>query len=317
MAVNLERRRALLAADDQQRGSLRALFGTGPLEGWDAVQAISFEQARFILQMQPCDVLLLDGSLYPSAEADGLAWLAAQNHAPVLFLADPDPGVVLSALQHRANHWLPRALALGQPAVLAAVLDQAAQLGDLRRQARAAGEALQDCRQQVSRLVSLLWDSLPTKGQTPWLTQRQVMERLQEEVARSSRHGDPLTVVLGELQVGQRERITSVESEHLATWSAERISRTKRRCDVAGQYGQHGFLLLLPHTVEEAAVQCCRRLQAILERPQPPEAISLAPLQACFGIARFAPATATAKSLLSRAEERLERAKVGGERIES
>jgi diguanylate cyclase (GGDEF)-like protein len=317
MAQNLERRRALLAAEDRPRDELRELFGADPLKGWDASEAGSVEQARFCLQMTPCDVLVLDGSLYRPEETDNVSWLASQRHAPVVFLAEPDADVVLRALRNGANHWLPRSLALNHPQVLAAKLDHAAELGELRRQARSVSEALVDCRQQVGRLVGLLWDALSAPGQPPWLTQRNVLERLQEEVARSARHGDPLTVVLGELQAGRRDHLSADESQQLAAWSAQQLSRAKRRCDVAGQYGPHGFLLVLPHTSGPEAVQFCRRLRNLLEHVQAGKGGPLSPLNACFGIASFGPSATTPKGLLSRAEERLEQAKTGiGERIE-
>jgi diguanylate cyclase (GGDEF)-like protein len=317
MAGYLERRRALVAATDQARNELRELFETDPLKAWDLAEAESLEQARFYLQMAPCDVLVLDESLIRSEEPDSISWIATLEEAPVVLLAEPNVPTLFQAFQNGVQCWLPRGLALTQPRLLVIVLDQAARAGNFRRQARATATALSDCRQQVGRLVGLLWDALPGPGQPPWLTQRHVLERLQEEVARSTRHGDPLTVVLGELQMARRERPSAEESQRLSQWSAQCVGRAKRRGDVAGQYGPHGFLLLLPHTSALEAVQCCRRLRDVLEKAPPGELVPAGPLNACFGIASFGPTLSTAKALLSRAEERLEQAKAGiGERIE-
>jgi GGDEF domain-containing protein len=126
-----------------------------------------------------------------------------------------------------------------------------------------------------------------------------MLQRLDEEVARARRHGGPLTVVLGEVHAGAAGREAAL--------AAERVGRAKRRCDVAGQYGLHGFMLLLPRGSEAEALGCCRRLRALLE--QPPPGGPAPPAHACFGVAAFSPAAATAQGLLSRAEERLEEAR--------
>ena len=91
--------------------SSRSLFGADPLAGWEAVEADSFERARFVLQMEPCDALVLDAGLYRRGDAGSLTWLAGQDRAP-LFLAEQDPDILLDALRHGAGHWLPRELAL-------------------------------------------------------------------------------------------------------------------------------------------------------------------------------------------------------------
>src|SRR5262249_37012453 len=77
-------------------------------------------------------------------------------------------------------------------------------------------------------------------------------ERLEEELARTHRYGGPLTVVLGETH-GRQGRLAPEEAEQVATWMAGQGSPAKRRCDVARQYGPHGFLLLLPRATDPAA----------------------------------------------------------------
>jgi diguanylate cyclase (GGDEF)-like protein len=306
----LVRRRALVVAADPERRALEGLFASGRLEGWDAVTVDGLDRARFVLQLEPCDALVLDAGLYPVNDAAALDWLGGPEQTPVLFLADPVPGLAADALRHGAVQWLPRDLALAHPPLLEATLGTAAHVGDLRRRARRPGEALEDCRRQVSRLVGLLWEAGPTEGPAGWFTQRHMLERLDDEVSLVQRHGGPLTVVLGEVQGGRRERLSAGESHQLAEWTAQRVVRAKRRGDVAGRYGPHGFMLLLPRTSDVGADGCCRRLRDVLEEPPAVEEAPLPSLHACFGVAAFSPET-TAKGLLRQAEERLERAKEG------
>jgi diguanylate cyclase (GGDEF)-like protein len=299
----------MIAATEPERARFRSLFRAGPLAGWEVVEADSFERARFLLQMDPCDVLLLDASLYPLGGTSGLAWLAGQHQTPVVFLADEGPEVVLDALRHGAQHWLPRRLAGDHPELLDALLRQAARHGEALRGRRRADEALDDCERRVSRLVGLLWESGEDAERSGWLSQRQLMDRFHEELSRARRHGGPLAVVLGEVQGPGGGRLSAPEGDRLAGWVRERISRGKRRCDVAGQYGPHGFLLLLPGATDDGAAGCCRRLRGLLEAPTEPAGRAFPPPPVCFGVAHYSSAAPSVKCLLRRAEERLELAK--------
>jgi diguanylate cyclase (GGDEF)-like protein len=312
-----EQRRVLFAGFSLERATLLAQFDAGLYPGWEAVAADRLEQAHFVLQMEPCDVLVLDSELYRASDLDGPVWLDGPDQTPVLLLTDVTPGLVAEALLQGADHWLPRDLALSCPALLSAQLQTAALLGDMRRRYRRAGETLADCKKQVSRLVSLLWEVSPVEGRSGWFNQRHMMERLNEEVARTRRHGGDFSVVLGEVQGRRPEKASSSETDQLATWTASRVTHAKRRCDVAGQYGPHGFMLLLPGATRMNAVGACRRLQSVLEEPPDLEETRLPSVQACFGMAAFSPSAATVKALLRQAEERLDRAKEGvGERVE-
>jgi GGDEF domain-containing protein len=303
MDENLERRRLLLAAREEG-GPIEALFTDGRIAGWETVAAASFEQARYLLQMSPCDVILLDASLYRAQAPEGLSWLAQGERVPILFLADIGPEGILEALEHGAHYWLPRRLALEHPPLLAAVLGKAAQFTDLKYRVEAAGARLDDCREQVRRLVSLLWEAAPGQGSSRWFSQRYMMERLQEEVMRTQRHGGPLSVVIGELH--GREPVATCDTQQLASWTFQRISQAKRLCDVAGQYGPQGFMLLLPRVTETEAEGCCRRLRTLLEHGP---AAPFAPLHACFGGASLAPDVSSSRQLLRHAEERLDQAR--------
>lgn len=307
MSVELERRRVLIAAAPGELGALVELFARGLVEGWEAGEAESFEQARFLLQHDTCDVLLVDRSLYRPEDADGLDWLSRQSQ-PVAYLAGSDPAALTAVLERGASQWLPRELGLGQPALLAAVLNHAAARGDLRRNHRRLGEALGECRRQVRRLVTLLWGQSPSESHPRWFTQRHMMERLQEEIARTQRHGTPLAVVLGEVRAGDDSRLAA-GAPQVTAWTAERVTRSKRRTDVAGQYGPSGFILLLAHTPPAGAAVCCRRLRVVLESGGPQASAPPGPVAAYFGLCCYDTGHASAKSLLGRAEACLERAR--------
>jgi GGDEF domain-containing protein len=124
-------------------------------------------------------------------------------------------------------------------------------------------------------------------------------------VSRSKRHGENLTVVLGEIQPEGGAELASDRLQQLANWTVTSVTEGKRRCDVAGQYGPHGFMLLLPNTRGEGATVCCKRIRVRLEQPTE----SLPRVHAAFGVVSLSAEVSTVKGLLSRAEEQLERAK--------
>jgi diguanylate cyclase (GGDEF)-like protein len=275
------------------------------LPAWEVIGADGIDRARFALQLEPCDVLILDADLARTAGA--LDWIAALQPLPITLLSDDDADFLCAALDRGATNWAPRALALRHTALLASVLRRAASSGELRRQMGEAEAALADCRRHVSRLVNRLWDAVPCERGANWFSQRHMMERLQEEMARVGRHGGPLTVILGELVI-EAANGAAVPDE-LASWAADLVARSKRRSDVAGQYGPNGFIMVLPRTPQSGARGCCRRLAALLEELPTP---LRGPVRACFGLAAVDDEQrSTITMLLSRAEEDLEEAKNG------
>jgi hypothetical protein len=300
----------------------RSLFA-----GWDVMEADSLAHARFLQQFDPFDVVLVDHAQVDEADRDNLSRLALPAWTSLVVLSDAERGAGFqpaslesgrsaslesgrletcptNAEGQGPQHWLPRRPALEHPSLLAVVLSQAAQVSKLQRNLQQLEQTLQTSRCQADRLVELLWQGLPAEGRIAWLTQRNVLERLGEEVTRSQRYAVPLSVVLGELDGD------SPQPEHgeRIGWVARQISGSKRRCDVAGQYGPNGFLLLLPETTDEGARGYCRRLLPLLERPEEmPEGVKTPP-RVRVAVASFSSSSATVQSLLSRAEERLTKA---------
>jgi GGDEF domain-containing protein len=309
MAVDSTSPRVLLAAGPQERPALRQLFASGLLGAWEVAEADSLLRARFALQHTPGDVLLVDESLYLPEQGAGLPWLPPPSRVGVLLLGDLEPQALARAWQQGIHQWLPRRIALDHPAILAGALGQVARAGEWRRRQQRAEAALQECQEQRDRLLDLLWRAVPVDARTGWLTQRHLLERLQEEVVRSRRYGDPLTVALAELHP-RGEGVPEGAPSALSDWVAERVGRDKRRCDVAGPYGPHGFLLLMVRTPAAGGIACCRRLQVLMERGGPRGLRG--PVRAYFGLASVSDGAATGAGLLRVAEENLERAQGEG-----
>jgi GGDEF domain-containing protein len=205
---------------------------------------------------------------------------------------------------------LPRDLSLSQPELLASALDRAARVGESVRAKERMQDQLNMGRRHIDRLVNLIWRTLPMEPNTSWYSQRHTLERLQEEISRTGRHGGPMTLALAEVQEEQTVETPTVLP--LEEWTANMVGKAKRRCDVAGSYGMQGFLLLMVHTPKNGGIICCKRLQQLLE-----QGVATAdkgprgPIRAFFGLATATGESVSAQKLLRLAEENLEAAKLG------
>jgi hypothetical protein len=312
MAAESGSLRVLLAAEPREGAVLRDLFAAGLLGNWEVTRAESLVQARFALQHAAWDVLLVDEGVYLREEGVALPGMVQHHPVWVLLLGDLPPQTLVRAWQQGIHQWLPRRTALEQPALLAAALGQAVRAGRWRRQQQEAEAALRECQRQRNRLIDLLWRAVPVEAGVGWLTQRHVLERLQEEVVRSKRYGDPLSVALAEVVAPPGVDLEEGPGT-LASWTAEQVAQGKRRCDLAGPYGPHGFLLLMVQTPAPGGITCCQRLRHLLEEgPSRPQGLR-GPIRAYFGVASLSDAVSSGARLLSRAEEHLERAKEEGE----
>jgi hypothetical protein len=304
MLVDTEPRRILLAAQPNEAETLHQLFANAALVKWELLDAASFERARFLLQHNTCDILLIDEN-FISAGASGLGWLARNPDAPTVLLSSMEPETLACAYQQGVSMCLPREVAFNHPEVLAAALDRTTAAGQSRHALRRSADRLHQCRRQVDRLVNLLWRKAPTDLEKNWCTHRHVLERLLEEVARSGRHGNELTLAIGEVQAAEGDQPQSVG---LTEWTTAAVSKAKRRCDIAGNYGTQEFMLLMVHTDAPGGLKCCRRLQKTLENAA---AGPRGPVKAYFGLSTFSSQYATAPQLLMRAEKHLKAAKAG------
>jgi len=307
MLMEGERRRVLIAAGTKAAESLRHLFAAEPLDQWDTLEADSFSRARFLLQHDPCDVVVVNDDLYEREGGQGLAWLAWQGEPPIVFLGGPSALHFQKAYELGASVCLPRQMALDHPPLLATAMEQAFKYGDMHLRYGKTKERLTETRLHVDRLVNMLWRSTARQTDVQWFSQRCMLERLSEELARVERHQIPLTLALGEIQPSEED--SSESGRTVPDWAMELIAKGKRRCDVAGQYGLGGFMLLIVQTPIKGGIHCCRRLQKSIEHPRESLRGPHAGVHAFFGVSSTATGKTSAVTLLRSAEQNLEAAR--------
>jgi hypothetical protein len=303
MSSTQKQKRVVLLAGGPQADALLRAFAGPVLRSWRVTLAEGQEHARFLAGLDACDVLLVDESGLDLVDETDLGFLFSRSKTAVVFLSSSRADLIRQALARGANLWLPHDLVVAQPALLADALRHAVRCQAKMSLARHESRRLLRCRAQIARLADLIWNALPVEGRHGWLTQRYALERLQEEVLRCDRHGDPLTLILGEWSIAPTSTVVEIE-RRLRAWTVERVLANKRRTDVAGQYGLRGFMLVLPHTAPEGAEEYCRRLRIELEQT-PADLPPPWRLHTSLGIAGYSSIHRTPKSLLRLAEEQL------------
>jgi PleD family two-component response regulator len=298
-----QRPRVLLAAGAAPVSELRNLFAREPLDQWEPLTAESFAHARFVLQHNPCDLLVVNSDLVDREGPQGLAWLAFQHETPVLFLGEDQAEPYSRAYELGIHNCLSRRLAVAHPPLLGAVMRQALQSWEMKHRSARIQDQLAQARRHVDRLVNLIWRITP-RHDDQWYSQRHMLDRLAEEVARCQRYGVPLSVALGEMYPDERDA-----PPRLPDAAAERLLTGKRRSDVIGQYGPGGFLLLMVQTPKMGGVTCCRRLQEHLQHPAQELAGPRTTMRTYFGVACTAVEQPTPQALLHIAEKHLEEAR--------
>jgi diguanylate cyclase (GGDEF)-like protein len=143
---------------------------------------------------------------------------------------------------------------------------------------------------------------------------RRFTETLAVEVRRAERFGDPLSLVLADLDDFKQinDRYGHQAGDEVLRRFADVLRENVRDFDLPVRYGGEEFAVLLPETGLDGAEQLARRLQTALLRLRLPEiGGDRPPVTASFGVAAF-PAARNAEELLSAADGALYRAKAAG-----
>ncbi len=171
----------------------------------------------------------------------------------------------------------------------------------MRRQLRSIEGQLEHYQQRVEE--ETIKDEL-----TGLFNRRYLMDRLDEEIARCVRYGNQLTVCLMAVDHLTRYGETNgeLERDHVLCELAEILIDCSRRIDRIGRYDNDRFILLLPHTGEQATVLCNRVCRAVAAREW--QADGDAALTARLGMAVYPTAGDDVNSLLMASDAALRQA---------
>lgn len=149
-----------------------------------------------------------------------------------------------------------------------------------------------------------------TDGLTGLANRRQLDDELDRQVARSRRHGEPLSLVLVDVDSFKavNDRFGHAVGDRVLVDLAHRIAGSVRTDDVAGRWGGEEFLIIAPSTAQPAALRLAERCRSAVAAT-PFEEVGT--ISASFGVATSEDGE-DARALLRRADIALYTAKDRG-----
>ncbi len=301
----------ILVVDDQSAARV-AVVAELDRAGHRALEADSAEWALELFKRYRPDLVLLDIEM-PSH--DGY-WTAQQIRAaepggwtPIIFLSQRDQAQdVWRGIEAGGDDYLVKPVS---PMILHAKLRAMQRLLGMRQRLVQLSEELRQANAQLKQISSL--DAL-----TGLMNRRALDERLHEQIELSRREGQPLTLVLCDVDHFKRynDSLGHIEGDRCLQRVAGLLRDACRRpTDCVGRYGGEEFALILPNTPRSGAMTYARALIRAMELAALPHPDSeIAPHVTLSGgiTTCLADASTTAEGLLMRADDALYNAKAHG-----
>lgn len=166
---------------------------------------------------------------------------------------------------------------------------------------------LQDANERLAKLAM-------TDPLTKVMNRRAFFARFSEEVERSRRYNRSLVVAM--VDVDRFKEFNDMEGHLRGDEALKRIAATLqnnlRKTDLLGRYGGEEFILLMPETPLQSAVETCERLRAGIEDTEFQGKDEPAYLTVSIGVAAYPDQGSTVEGLTEAADQALYQAKNGG-----
>ena len=173
-----------------------------------------------------------------------------------------------------------------------------------------------------ARLHETLREQATTDPLTGLCNHRQILERLEEECGRASRSGQPVAVMMLDMDNLKyfNDSCGHLVGDEVLRFVAGLFGKALRVSDVLGRYGGDEFLAVLPETGRAQAEQLGQRIVSLLaEHPfSPANSAQQVPVGVSIGVACYPEDGAETRKLLALADAALYEAKgLGGGRVVS
>jgi len=269
----------------------------------DFLSCSSLEEALPLLAYRRVDVVLID---YPAAFPVGMAALGALMHRSdqlcrvvIVITEHGDDEVAVEAIKTGASDYIPKARL--SPEVLYYAIRSGLEKAELRRQLEIQQEELV----KLARCDEL----------SGLFNRRAILERLDQEFARSKRYGSSLHLLM--LDMDDFKSINDgyghLAGDDLLEAVGGTIRSLIRSTDAAGRVGGDEFCLVVVEVKTEGVRILADRLLEAIRMLDMSVAHEKVPQVTCsIGIAAFTPGMASPRQLLDRADRALYEAKSAG-----
>jgi diguanylate cyclase (GGDEF)-like protein len=163
----------------------------------------------------------------------------------------------------------------------------------------------------LKRENTLLRAASRTDPLTGLANRRAFDERLRSEIARAGRHGQPLSVLV--VDIDEFKRINDTwghdKGDEVLVWVARFLQSQLRLTDIACRIGGDEFVVILPATARDGAEALVARLRETLGGLR---GTSEHPVNMSFGLAALGPGCATSEALVAAADRAMYAAKGRG-----
>jgi diguanylate cyclase (GGDEF)-like protein len=171
-----------------------------------------------------------------------------------------------------------------------------------------AGFFVYSLKARLQAVIDKLADVARTDPLTGLLNRRGFQERFDQELERARRSGQPLSVVLCDLDRFKQvnDRLGHGHGDEVLRQLAAILTAAKRDLDIAARMGGEEFSVLVPDTDERGAYPLAERIRSVVRRRLSQQG---QPITISFGVAAFPAQGATGEALLNAADEALYAAK--------
>jgi diguanylate cyclase (GGDEF)-like protein len=227
--------------------------------GFETAAAATGQEALSVAGRERFDVILLAMSL---PDVDGLGVLSRLRAMPGLDGAS----IALTASMHRDPESLVRALDLGADDYLRKPIEAVELVARVRALLRLRRHVT-ELRAQTERLAALNAELERLAVRDPLTgvyNRRHLEQRLAEETDRARRYGQPLTVILCDVDHFKKVNDTHghAAGDEVLRNVAKLIGRTIRRVDLLARFGGEEFVVVAPATDAAGARVLAERLRA-------------------------------------------------------